>query len=409
MHRFTVLDLYSGPGGLSLGFSKAKSPGFGFRTVAANDVEQDAVATYKKNHPDVATVLGDLTSEDVKKDIVRTVEEATGHTTVDLVIGGPPCRGFSSANRMTRNDSNPLNDLVLHFVEMVKRTDPFAFVMENVPGMLSLRSGRILEDVEDLLRAHGYGNTGHCVLDSADYGVPQRRRRMFLMGSKSTLHIAPPEKTHGPPEEAGADLTLKPYVTAGDAIGRDLHAIPNGMASPSSDGYVCAPETELQADLRHGSKGVRNHCATVSSDLVVSRFRHVPQGGNWRDIPKSLMKAEGKYRNLGNMHSIIYRRLNPKEPSVTVTNFRKAMLIHPTQDRLLSVREAARIQTFPDWYEFEGVLYSVQQQVSDAVPVKLAESVANAVLAHMKAHVPYVDTGNRRHARQVTCAPCLSP
>ena len=402
MPRFTVLDLYSGPGGLSLGFSKAKSPGFEFRTVAANDVDQNAVATYKKNHPGVNTVLGDLTSEDIKKDIVRTVEKVTGRTTVDLVIGGPPCKGFSSANRMTRNDSNPLNNLALHFAEMVERTDPYAFVMENVPGMLSLHGGRILEDVEERLRSHGYNNTDHCVLDSADYGVPQRRRRLFLMGSKSPFHIVPPKKTHGPPEEDGADLALKPYMTVGDALGRDLRAIPGGMASPPLAGYACAPETELQADLRCDSKGVRNHCATVSSDLVVRRFRHVPQGGNWRNIPRNLMRAEGKYKNLDNIHNIIYRRLNPKEPSVTVTNFRKAMLIHPTQDRLLSVREAARIQTFPDWYEFEGVLCSVQQQVSDAVPVKLAESVANAMLTHMASNIQSVSVGHQQ-ARRVLC------
>ncbi len=390
MKWFTVLDLYSGPGGLSLGFSKAKSSEFGFQVVVANDIDRDAVATYKVNHPGVTTILGDLTSEEVKREIVCAVKRATGRSTVDLVIGGPPCRGFSSANRMTRNNSNPLNYLAIHFAEMVKRVNPFAFVMENVPGMLSLHNGRILEDVKRRLRDHGYSDTDPWVLDSADYGVPQRRRRMFFMGSKSASRIEPPKKTHGPPEEVNTYQYLKPYATVGDVIGRDLPAIPEGVSSPPSDEYTCAPETELQAELRRKSKNVQNHSATVSSSLVVKRFRHVLQGGNWRDIPEDLMRAEGKYKNLSNMHSIIYRRLNPKEPSVTVTNFRKAMLIHPTQDRLLSVREAARIQTFPDRYWFEGARSSMQQQVSDAVPVRLAESVANTVLAHMMSHVQYV-------------------
>ena len=377
MHQFSVLELYSGPGGLSLGFSMARSAEFCFRIAVANDIDRNAIATYKKNHPNVNAVLGDLTSEEVKGEIARAVEETTNRKTVDLVIGGPPCKGFSCANRMTRNDSNPLNGLALHFAEMVRRMDPFAFVMENVPGMLSFRGGRILDAVKDNLREQGYVNTDHCVLNAADYGVPQKRMRMFLMGSKSQLRIKPPKKTHGTPEDVHSGLALKPYAAVGDAIG-DLPDIPEGMA--------CAPETMMQGDLRRNAKRVKNHCATVSHDLVVRRFRQIPQGGNWRNISEDLMKAEGKYRNLDNMHSMIYKRLDPKEPSVTVTNFRKAMLIHPLQNRLLSVREAARIQTFPDDYEFEGGLGSMQQQVSDAVPVKLTKSVANAVLAHMKEH-----------------------
>ncbi len=409
MHRFSVLDLYSGPGGLSLGFSKATLAGFGFEIAVANDMDHNAIATYRKNHQDVTAILGDLTSKTVKMKIVRALEKTTGSSNADLVIGGPPCKGFSYANKMTRNDSNPLNDLALHFVEMIRRTNPFAFVMENVPGMISLRGGRILNAVKDTLREQGYKNTDHCVLDSADYGIPQRRKRLFLMGSKGPSRMKPPEKTHGAPEDVRANPALKPYTTAGDAIGNDLPAIPEGMASPLSDGYADVPKTEMQFYLRRGANRVKNHCATVSNDLVVRRFRHVPQGGNWLDIPEHLMKVEGKYRNLNNMHSIIYRRLNPKKPSVTVTNFRKAMLIHPEQNRLLSVREAARIQTFPDDYEFEGSMGSTQQQVSDAVPVKLAEVVANTVLAHMKAHVQYAEAWRRRDPRSVSLVSRRSP
>ena len=392
MHQFSVLDLYSGSGGLSLGFSMARSPGFYFEIAVANDIDHNAIATYEKNHSNVNAILGDLTSEEVKREIAHAVEKTTNRKTVDLVIGGPPCKGFSSANRMTRDDSNPLNDLALHFAEMVRRMNPFAFVMENVPGMLSLRGGRILDAVKDDLRKQGYKNTKYCLLNAADYGVPQKRMRMFLMGSKSQMCIEPPKKTHGKLEDACSDPTLKPYTTAGDAIG-NLPSIPEGMA--------CAPETKIRNDLGRNGGRVKNHCATVSSDLVVRRFRHIPQGGNWRNIPEDLMRVGGKYKNLDNMHSMIYKRLDPKEPSVTVTNFRKAMLIHPLQNRLLSVREAARIQTFPDDYEFEGGLHSMQQQVSDAVPVKLAESVANTVLAHMKAQVRYAKVGLRQDAKLI--------
>ena len=393
MHQFSVLDLYSGSGGLSLGFSMARSPGFRFRIAVANDIDRDAIATYEKNHSSVNAILGDLTTEEAKVEIACAVEKATNRKTVDLVIGGPPCKGFSSANRMTRDDSNPLNNLALYFAEMVRRMNPFAFVMENVPGMLSLHGGRILDAVKDDLRKQGYENTDYYVLNAADYGVPQKRMRMFLMGSKSQVRIKPPKKTHGAPEYVRSDPALKPYATAGDAIG-DLLGIPEGM--------TCAPETKMRDGLWRNGKRVKNHCATVSSDLVIRRFRHVPQGGNWRNIPENLMKVGGRYKNLDNMHSMIYKRLDPKEPSVTVTNFRKAMLIHPLQNRLLSVREAARIQTFPDDYEFKGGLHSMQQQVSDAVPVKLAESVASAMLAHMKAHVQYAKVGLRQDAMLVS-------
>ena len=378
LHQFSVLDLYAGAGGLSLGFSKAGSPGLGFRVVVASDKDRNAVATYGRNHPQTNAIAGDLTSDSVKGRICRAVEQATSRKTVDLVIGGPPCRGFSFANKVTRDDSNPLNHLPLQFAEMVGRIDPFAFVMENVPGMISLRGGRILEKVKDSLRGYGYKNIRHYVLNAADYGVPQKRLRMFLIGSKSQACVKPPKETHGAPEDARSNPSLEPYVTAGEVIG-GLPRIPEGAAFPSH---------ARTQDVRGPGNGVKNHRATASSDLVVRRFRYVPQGGNWRSIPKALMKVGGRYKNLSNVHSTMYKRLDPGKPSVTVVNFRKTMLIHPLQNRVLSVREAARIQTFPDDYEFEGGLHSMQQQVSDAVPVKLAESVANAVLAHMVEHGP---------------------
>ena len=126
------------------------------------------------------------------------------------------------------------------------------------------------------------------------------------------------------------------------------------------------------------------HVTTKNSELVLKRIHEVPAGGNWKDIPRELMQVDGKYEKIHKAHSMIYRRLIKTEPSVTITNFRKGMIIHPTEHRLFSVREAARIQTFPDSYKFEGGLSSMQQQVSDAVPVFLAKKVAEAVLAHLE-------------------------
>ena len=135
--------------------------------------------------------------------------------------------------------------------------------------------------------------------------------------------------------------------------------------------------------MRAKSRSVLNHVVTANAPLVTERMKTVPPGGNWRNVPVELMKVNGKYDRLDLAHSMIYKRLLKNRPSVTITNFRKAMIIHPMQHRLLSVREAARIQTFPDHFEFRGGISNMQQQVSDAVPVMLAKSVGDAVLSHI--------------------------
>lgn len=374
-HHLSVLDLFSGPGGMSQGIMDARNHGLRFRVVVANDNNEAVMSTYTHNHPDVEFVLGSITDESVKKRIVSSIRRVTGRSAVDLVVGGPPCKGFSLENKMTRNMDNPMNHLVMHYLEMVKRVKPAAFVMENVPGILAMDRGRIVTFLIDSLRELGYSNATAWLLNAADYGVPQVRRRAFVVGSKSRAPIEKPKRTHGD------DLPLEPYTTLADALS-DLPEIRPGEAEPESTMYRCRPENGFQRRIRVGSRRAVNHTVTRNSEIVIDRIKSVPPGGNWSDIPVRLMRVGGKYSRL-DAHSMIYKRLRLDRPSVTITNFRKAMIIHPTQDRLLSVREAARIQTFPDRFEFRGGISNMQQQVSDAVPVGLAKKVGDMVLSHL--------------------------
>ena len=372
-HNLTVLDLFSGPGGMSRGISDANTDGLSFDVVVANDNDAAVKSTYEENQPGVDFVFGSIVEEDTKSTILSAIESKTRRRTVDVVVGGPPCKGFSFENKMTRSMCNPLNQLITHYVEMIRRTQPVAFVMENVPGLLAMKGGDVVKSLISQFREMGYVNTEAWRLNAADYGVPQMRKRAFIVGSKSDMPIAKPEKMRHPAN----------YVSIKEALG-DLPHIPIGSTTSKSDSYVCKPRNEFQKTMRVASDKVSNHIVTRNSKIVTERMQYVPPGGNWNDIPVRLMKVNGKYSRLELAHSMIYKRLLKDKPSVTITNFRKAMIIHPTQDRLLSIREAARIQTFPDDFVFTGGISNMQQQVSDAVPVMLSKAVGKAMLVHLR-------------------------
>jgi len=376
-----VVDLFSGPGGLSRGFEDARNHNFRFKTIVANDIDAYAGETYQENHKDTEFILGSILEEETKKKIISAVKRINGKPTVDLVIGGPPCKGFSLANKMTRDMSNPMNHLMFHFFEMVKRLDPAAFVMENVPGILAMENGDVVKALVKKFKSLGYKNADYMFLNAADYGAPQMRKRAFIVGSKSEIPIERPVKTHGSKEDLKNNPSLLPYVSLIDAID-DLPTIRSGSITSNTDDYISKPNP-FQAEMRKRSAKVRDHVITKNTPLVIERIKTVPPGGNWEDIPRKLMQVDGKYGGIEKAHSMIYKRLRKNEPAITITNFRKGMMIHPTQNRLFSVREAARIQTFPDDYTFKGGLSAKQQQVADAVPVMLAKKVSESVLKHL--------------------------
>ncbi len=219
------------------------------------------------------------------------------------------------------------------------------------------------------------------LLNAADYGAPQIRKRAFIVGSKSEIPIEPPVQTHGSKEDLKKNPALLRHLKLIEAID-DLPTIRTGNITSNTDDYL-PKSNPFQVEMRKKSAKVKDHIVTKNSSLVIERIKAVPPGGNWEDIPRKLMQVDGKYSRIEKAHSMIYKRLRKNEPAITITNFRKGMMIHPTQNRLFSVREAARIQTFPDDYVFKGGLSSKQQQVADAVPVMLAKKVSESVLKHL--------------------------
>jgi DNA (cytosine-5)-methyltransferase 1 len=345
------IDLFSGAGGMSLGATLA-----GIEVRYAIESNLHACATYAHNHR--KTELLRKRIEDVTKSDFKSIRNRRR----DLVVfGGPPCQGFSTSNQRTRTKTNPQNWLFRQYIRVVNLLQPEWIVFENVIGITQTASGHFLDIVRSELAAAGYPTT-QMILNAVDYGVPQRRARLFLVANRSGVPPSTPAcQSH--------------FVSVYEAIG-DLPRLSNG-ASISTLPYGPARPSAYAKHLRGTLRLSSNHLVTNNQPFVVRRYPHVPQGGNWENIPTRLMK---NYANRSRCHEWIYRRLAENEPSVVIGNYRKNMLIHPTQDRGLSVREAARLQSFPDAFEFQGSIGLQQQQVGNAVPPFLARTVFTSIV-----------------------------
>lgn len=371
--EFTAIDLFCGAGGLSKGFERA-----GFSIAAAIDNDPDVAETYEHNHgfrPLICDISGPAVAEKLKDQLSN---RNCSVNDVDAVIGGPPCKGFSQAN-VRRSTDHPLNGLPKRFLDLVEEFDPQAVVMENVPNILRMSDGSFKADILDELRNLGY-NAKVEKLNAEKFGVPQARRRVFFVGVKKGH---PPFPSH--------NLTDADYVPVKNAI-FDLPELPTGGGGKhkmaydpkESDDYIKITSKKYINEMRSGASPnvIYNHKSTVNREKTYERFKHVPQGGNWRDIPAELMD---NYNNREQTHDHIYQRLEEDSLAKTVANFRKQMIIHPTQDRLLTIREAARLQSFSDDYRFINDSICVKQQmVGNAVPVKLAESVGRSVITYLR-------------------------
>jgi len=367
--RPLVVDLFSGAGGLSEGFTQA---GFWVVFAIENDYHTSATYTYnhtRNKHKYRTEVLHKNISEIDFKKLDKTIKSATG-SRVDVVIGGPPCQGFSRANMRTRNSSNPLNQLVSHFICAIKGLKPRVVVMENVADLEIFEKGLFVEKLKSEFEDNGY-KADWKILTASDFGVPQRRRRFFFIAAQDGLPIFFPKLF----------ITQDAYVNVWDAIS-DLPELTNGNKVDELSYRKNKNLTPYQIMMRKKTNGrVQNNYVSENSDLVVRRYDHIPQGGNWRNIPEHLML---NYKDKTRCHNYIYRRLKEDETSIVITHYRKSMLIHPRENRGLSVREAARIQSFPDHFIFKGPLISQQQQVANAVPPLLAKAVAHSVKKMLK-------------------------
>lgn len=336
----------------------AKLSGVDVRAAVEN--HPAACSTYAENHPG-ATVIG----MDITK--VATIDVGQRHQPL-VLFGGPPCQGFSTSNQRTRHVDNPKNWLFQEFLRLVANLRPEWVVFENVAGILQTDGGRFAESFREHLKVMGY-RIAFGILNAADFGCPQRRSRYFVIAA---LNVDP---------ELPVPTSNVALPTLWEAIG-DLPQLRNGAMVDELE-YGSEPKSDYAQRMRGGLTKCTGHLVSRNADSVVARYAHIPQGGNWRDVPGMMRDPVTDRRRY---HSGIYRRLVQDAPSVVIGNFRKNMLIHPTQDRGLSVREAARLQSFPDHYIFHGSIGLQQQQVGNAVPPILAKAVFDKVIV-MSNHV----------------------
>lgn len=379
------VDLFAGAGGLSCGLKQS-----GFFPVLANELVPQYAETYQINHQDTRVIVGDV-RQVCDANIKKLIGAKEGE--IDLVAGGPPCQGFS-INAPIRTLDDERNHLFKDFLRVVASLKPKAVLIENVPGIVSLGKGTVVKQIYAELEAMGY-KVGHRILFAGHYGVPQMRFRTVFIGlRKYKGEISFPEPQFS--AKAVANFTgakelcisipplfyqdLKPQVNVWDALS-DLPKIENNQAI-SPDKYETKPQNHYQKYLRKDCKKLTSHYCARIADVNLERLKHIPQGGSWRDIPHDLL-PEGLKRARRSDHTKRYGRLHPDALCSTVLTKcdpHWGSFFHPTQDRVISVREAARIQSFPDLYSFSGSITQQYEQVGNAVPPLLGKAIGDEIM-----------------------------
>jgi DNA (cytosine-5)-methyltransferase 1 len=362
MSTLSAIDLFCGAGGLSEGLRQA-----GFSVLAGNDLDEAAGATFGATHRD-ARFLGGAIQDITAADFLRASGLKRGE--LDVLAGGPPCQAYSVYNHQ-RGMHDERSTLFREYLRLVEGLAPKWVVMENVTGIFSAGGGSAVRAITESLQSLGY-ETDYRVLKAEEYGIPQERRRVLFLANRVGAFIRWPRRTHGP--------GLLPYVNVSDAIS-DLPGLQNGQ-SDGQQGYLCAPLSVYQAELRAGSSRVLNHAAPRLASINLERMRHIPPGGSWRDIPHDLLPKGMKSARRCD-HTKRYGRLSWTGLSSTILtkcDVHWGAYIHPEQDRSLSVREAARFQSFPDWFEFQGSQTDQFTQVGNAVPPLLGRQIGEALI-----------------------------
>lgn len=412
-----IVDLFAGAGGLSEGFRQA-----GYSVLAGTDVDPDACATFALNFPEADTIWGDIRTPEVEERILDAARKA------DVVVGGPPCQAFSQVRNHSRFIADPRNSLYREFVTVVRAVRPKAFVMENVPGLEQMG---IKEQILSDLSLDGEYRVSAQAIDAADFGVPQTRRRIVFLGVHNSLSRQPPEL---PGSGATAGLALarqngkrpveyrvRPLrqdqrgwlarlsdpdditaVTAKQAIGDFERLRPGTRTDMVLVGELREPSSAYQRLMRGGANvPIANTSVPRINPDTVMRLREIPKGGNHRDLPELLLQRyltgtrwgpDAGNGRLSRRHYYAYRRLHPHFWSWTL-NTKADSVYHYRELRALSVREFARIQSFPDRFVFStdprrgdlpgriagGAAHSRYRQAGNAVPPLLARAIADAI------------------------------
>ncbi len=352
MKQYNIIDLFAGVGGLSYGFSKLPQ----FNIIAANEIEKDISIAYKLNHPDVNMLNCDINSltEDV-------LEEALNGKKVDIVVGGPPCQSYSTLGKRQMDDRA---NLFMQYKRALKILQPKALVFENVVGILSMDKGNLFKQVQAEFEDLGY-NLQYRVLDAVNFGVPQHRERVILVGFKGDNNFVYPEPTHGE--------GLKPYVTLKDAIG-DLPILKGGEKKTN---YASEATNEFLEFVRNNTSDVvEEHSAPKNGAHLVRIMETLKDGQSKDALPEDIRPKSG-YGNT-------YAKLWWEKPSTTITrNFAcpsSSRCIHPRDSRAMSIREGARLQSFPDDYKFYGADGMKRLEIGNAVPPLLSMAIAKQML-----------------------------
>lgn len=342
--KLKVLDLFCGAGGLSYGFKLA-----GFSIVGGVEWDKAAMETHSTNFKSKFEFCGDI-KEISDETIIKNLKG------VDVIIGGPPCQGFSSANRHEKEKDDPRNKLFFEYLRFIRILHPKVFVIENVKEILTKDNGfaknRIIEITEEL----GYSVNVE-VLNASEYGVPQVRRRAIFVGIASDL---------GCKFDFNNLTKVSKPVTVYEAIGD-----------------ICYPDQNIKnkfLDYAKDTDVLYNHNPKKPNDKVIERIKYVPQGGNWKDVPPELWDTQRD-----NRHSSAYKRLSFDEPSITIDTGHMNYF-HPIFHRVPTVRESARLQSFPDSFIFCGNQGEQYRQVGNAVPPLMAKEIAKEIMRILKEH-----------------------
>ncbi|MGA2870262.1 MAG: DNA cytosine methyltransferase [Verrucomicrobiota bacterium] len=397
--RFNTIDLFCGAGGITEGFRRA-----GFKCLYANDINPWAIETFRANHPGTYAENRPIEKVDAAS-LRRELKLRPGE--LDVIVGGPPCQGFS-INAPERFLEDPRNSLFKHYIRFLDEFKPKTLLIENVPGMLSLAGGVIFEQILKELRGHGYDVQAR-ILFAAHYGVPQERWRTIILGSRVSPAPTHPKPTHYAVARAnfkgGSTMTFRlmpleqaallPAVTLKEAIA-DLPRLEMGQGGEIVT-YDCPAKSEYADEMRGDGAVTFNHFASKLAPQNIERMKYIKPGGSWRDIPHGLL-PKGMQRARKSDHTKRYGRLRHDGLSGTILTKcdpHWGAVFLPDQDRALTVREAARIQSFPDSYKFLGPRVAQYEQVGNAVPVLMAEAIARELCGSLERNAL---AGNKQYA-----------
>lgn len=343
MGKYNAIDLFCGCGGLSYGFEKA-----GFNILLGIDNDEKALETFELNHDNAKSICGDITEIHYEEHIKPLI----GNKTIDIIIGGPPCQGMSLSG--PRKFDDPRNKLYLSYIRLVDEIRPKMFVIENVPGLVGLFGGQIKDSIIEKFEKMGY-SIQYKILCASDYGVPQSRRRVVFVGSRIGDYEYPKVQE----QQVTCEMALSDLPPLVDELGEEEMK------------YASKPKNDYQRLMRERSKNVRNHVAASHSDKVKKIISLVPDGGNYKDLPE-------EYIHSRNFH-VAWTRFASDKPAPTIDTGHRHHF-HYKYNRVPTVRECARLQSFPDDFIFLGNKTQQFRQVGNAVPPIMAQRIADQVM-----------------------------